>query len=365
MHSLVVLPTDTLGGAERVLKTLTRALAAKREGVDVVFLSKADHGSWRDLPPNVTLHFTEAPNEKLGLLPGTRLVRTLSSTRSYSESLSSHAHINSWLGTLRLARVLQTRRMVFRESTMMARRFTGVKLAAIRALYYVGYHAADLVICQTDEMLRELRNFVPLSRRWNAHVIPNPVEADLGRTLAKRAVDPDPASLAPYVVTAGRLIPEKGVDVLLKAFADLATGHDDLRLVILGDGPQHEALQQDAIARGLANRVEFLGRVSNPHAYFAAAELGVVSSRIEGFPNVLLEMLAVCGRVVSTRCADGIDAIAGLRTCPPGHASQLLAVMRAALDEPAGAHAEEFTRELARRSPRRFLESVEGALGGG
>ena len=167
-----------------------------------------------------------------------------------------------------------------------------------------------------------------------------------------------------YGTTAGRLIPEKGVDILLEAFAELATGHDDLRLVILGDGPQHEALQQDAIARGLASRVKFLGRVSNPHAYFAAAELGVVSSRIEGFPNVLLEMLAVCGRVVSTRCADGIESIPGLRTCPPGDANELLTVMRAALDEPAGAHAEDFGRELTRRSPRRFLESVEGALGG-
>lgn len=67
----------------------------------------------------------------------------------------------------------------------------------------------------------------------------------------------------PSVVTAGRLVPEKGVDVLIRAFARIVTHHPTARLVVVGDGPSRESLVRLAADAGVAERVDFRGQLSH------------------------------------------------------------------------------------------------------
>lgn len=142
-------------------------------------------------------------------------------------------------------------------------------------------------------------------------VVPNGIDAERFRT-TDAATARAGLGLAPagrLVVCVSRLSPEKGIDLLLDALALVQSA--DLRAVVVGDGPERERLLAQRARLGLADRVEFAGRRDHEEipAWMAAADVVVLSSRTEGYPNVLVEALA-CGRpVVATRVGGVPDIV--------------------------------------------------------
>jgi glycosyltransferase involved in cell wall biosynthesis len=118
-------------------------------------------------------------------------------------------------------------------------------------------------------------------------------------------LDLPPSSL----VAMGRLHHQKGFDTLLKAMAIVHTGAPDLHLTVLGEGPLRQNLEILRDELGLQGVVDFPGRVKRPHDVLKQAELFILSSVTEGFPNVLCEAMAVGLPVVSTNCPSGPDEI--------------------------------------------------------
>ncbi len=108
----------------------------------------------------------------------------------------------------------------------------------------------------------------------------------------------------PVFVTAGRLVEMKDHRNLLHAFA-LHLRQRPARLLILGSGPARDELQRMAGTLGIAQHVEFLGFVQNPLPYMRQADAFVLSSRFEGFGNVLVEALGCGTPVLSTNCPYG------------------------------------------------------------
>ncbi len=104
----------------------------------------------------------------------------------------------------------------------------------------------------------------------------------------------------PFIVLAvGRLAPEKRFDRLIDAVSSLLPKHPDLRLVLVGDGPERFALEERA-SRLLAGRVWFAGFREETGRFFRRADLFVLSSDREGLPMTLLEAFAWSLPVVST-----------------------------------------------------------------
>jgi glycosyltransferase involved in cell wall biosynthesis len=99
----------------------------------------------------------------------------------------------------------------------------------------------------------------------------------------------------------------------------------------MGDGPLRLHLQALADQLLIHSRVWLLGEVHDPRALFKHARVCVVSSKLEGFPNVLLEMMTVNGSVVSTLCADGIQDLPGVITCKPEDALAMISALNEAL----------------------------------
>lgn len=140
----------------------------------------------------------------------------------------------------------------------------------------------------------------------------------------------------PVVLGVGRLVPQKDFPTLIGAFRRVSAARA-CRLVILGEGPLRPQLEGQVRALGLENSVSLPGWAENPHAYMSRAALFVLSSRHEGFGNVLVEALACGCPAVSTDCPAGPAEIledTELLT-PVGDAEALAQAMLRVLTRPA------------------------------
>ena len=141
----------------------------------------------------------------------------------------------------------------------------------------------------------------------------------------------------PVVLGVGRLSPQKNFELLIRSFAQ-ARQERPLRLIILGEGGQQALLEELVQQLGVAESVVFGGFVSNPLAYMARADLGVLSSDWEGFGNVLVESMGVGTPVVATDCPSGpAEILAGGRygrLVRVGEVDSLAEAMLATLDQP-------------------------------
>lgn len=130
--------------------------------------------------------------------------------------------------------------------------------------------------------------------------LPNPVLEQW-----PRPADPSAAAAGPLFLAAGRLAPEKGFDILIDAFARLGSHFPDARLTICGDGPERPALVQLCRRLNLADRMDLPGYVPDPIGRLGQGRIFVLSSRREGFPNVLIEALAAGLPIVAADCPVG------------------------------------------------------------
>lgn len=167
----------------------------------------------------------------------------------------------------------------------------------------------------------------------SVRAVHNGVEsADPGRDAVRGA--------GPVVGTIGRLVSQKGHEVLLAALAELP----GVRGVIVGDGPARPALEQLAARLELGNRVELVGWSDDARSYLSAFDVFALPSHEEGFPLVVLEAMLARVPVVATDVGSVSEAIehrrSGLLT-PPGDATALAAAVRSLLDD------DELRRRLA------------------
>jgi len=117
------------------------------------------------------------------------------------------------------------------------------------------------------------------------------------------------ASLPARFVFIGRLEAEKGLNVLLDAFSDIAPGHPQASLLLVGTGRLEAALKERVRALGLETRVDFAGHRDDIERPLAEGNIGVLTSRIEGLSNTLLESMASGLPMIASRISGNEDFV--------------------------------------------------------
>nr|WP_255483538.1 glycosyltransferase [Rhodanobacter sp. A1T4] len=297
---LLVLPSLERGGGERVLLQLAGSFLAAGREVHVVALLGG--GPLRPLVPDmVTLHeLIDAGDAPKGLALAWKALPKLASLIS---TVKPHAVLSTMTGTnllvvLACMRARIRTRVVLREASSLVNTKSALKRQAMRWLYR---HAAGLVAVSSG-VARDLRGLGLADDR--IHVIRNPVDVERLRQLAAVGLPPLMQDKTPYVVSLGRLTEAKDFPTLLRAYATSAL-RDSHYLIIVGEGEQRANLENLMRDLGLADRVLLMGAMDNPYRVLADASLHILSSRWEGYPNVLLEALALGVPVVSTDCPHG------------------------------------------------------------
>ena len=234
-----------------------------------------------------------------GSVPGAclRLRRVLRQGVTHLIAAKEQANLCAWLAT----RGTDCRVIYSRHATLEC---TGQRLGPrllgwLYSLYLLGGGRAVAV---SEPLVQTLSRRL-LWRRERLHHCPNAV---IGDELQELADQPPPCPLPErYLLAVGRLAPEKGFDVLLEAYA-LASRQASLpALVIIGAGPEKDALLALAARLGIDSRVRFTGFLRNPYPLFRGARLFVLSSRHEGMPTALIEALALQVPVVASDCETG------------------------------------------------------------
>lgn len=205
------------------------------------------------------------------------------------------------------------------------------------------YPRADAIVTVARPVAEDLATIgrIPESR---FHVIANPVVPpwldDLAAYPAEHLWLDEAPRKTPILVAAGRLRPQKGFDLLLGALAEVLQQRD-VRLIILGEGPDRRALENQARQLGIHAAVDFVGFRPNPYPIMRTADAFVLSSRFEGAPNVLVEAMALGTPVVATDCPSGprdmLNHGALGPLVPPGDPSALAQGILRTLDAPVPA----------------------------
>lgn len=294
------------GGAERVMLNLALAFSRLDHHVDLVVASA--HGPYRSQVPDVV---------RLVDLKTTRTVRALVPLATYLRRqspdvlLSKQGHCNI-VSLLSRKLAGSATRVVISEVSLMSistRTATQLRSRLIPFLAKRLYPLADAIIAVSRGVADDLACALELASE-RISVIYDPVVTPELHERAMRAVEhPWFARGAPEVVIGvGRLDPEKDFSTLLRAF-NIVRRNRNVRLMILGEGPERSVLESLAQKLGITDVMTLLGFVENPLPFIANSSVLALTSRFEGLPNVLIEALACGTPVVATDCPGGTTEI--------------------------------------------------------
>ncbi len=289
-----------LGGAEMVLRTLARVVDRTRFEPHIGLVD--NRGSFLDdVASDVVIHDLHCWRSRYASIPIARLCWKLRP----AAVLSSAAHLNS---ALILAKPLlpPKTRVLVRESANIT--LPGVSTPLRRFFCRQLYRSADMVICQSRLMMRQMETDFQLPRSRLTYIY-NPVDIATIRRNAEASSNPY-TGRKPHLVAVGRLAFPKGFDLLLAAMPLIQRQIPGADLTIVGDGPQGPELRALQSQLGLQSEVVFTGLLRNPFGLMKHADLVVIPSRFDALPNVALEAIALGKPVVATACPGAITEIA-------------------------------------------------------
>ncbi|HIB54790.1 MAG TPA: glycosyltransferase family 4 protein [Nitrospirales bacterium] len=288
------------GGAQRVMSIMANYWATKGWSITLLTMDDGSESPFYDLHPAVKHHALDIAGESSNPIEG--LINNLNRLQVLRRAIkeSDVEVVISFIDQTNVLTLLSTWGMYL--PVVIAERIDPTH-------YHIGTGwnllrkwvnpRASYVVTQTEAALSYFSERV----RKKAWVIPNPVV--LQWKPQKRAISFINNKRKKSVLSVGRLSEQKGFDLLLRAFAMVSPRHTSWSLIVWGEGSSRACLEKLRDDLGLYGRVYFPGKTKHPFEKMRQADLFVLSSRYEGFPNVLLEAMACGLPVISADCPSG------------------------------------------------------------
>lgn len=209
-------------------------------------------------------------------------------------SFLTNVNVTTLLATMGL-----TCRVIVSERTFPPAFQVGFLMSLLRR---ATYPLAEKVVMLSSKGIRWLNLAIPGCK---GVVVPNPVQVPIEEVEPRLVPSDYVASDRKLLLGVGRLDRGKQFDQLIDAFAVLSEKHSTWDLVIVGAGPELVSLEQQVRRLGVDRRVKFPGRAGNVGAWYSRADLFVMTSKFEGFPNTLVEAMAHGCAAISYDCDTG------------------------------------------------------------
>lgn len=316
---MFVLPGVSAGGSEHVVNMIANHWAERGWRIVVATFAKEGTPSYYPYRPDVVIDRLGVPPAKMG--PLAALGATLRRVTSLRKAMKRHQPrlVISFLTRTNIAALAAGVGLgvpiIVSERNNPGMQPIGRVWSRLRSYFYPA--AFGLVT-----MTHGARDYFPERMRKRSWVIPNAAELPPLRE-ARRS--------GQLVTAVGRLVPQKGFDLLLESFARIAHKHPEWILMIWGEGPERAALEAQRDKLGLRDRVVMPGVSKSPGSWIETADIFVLSSRYEGWGIVLLEAMASGLPVTSFDCefgpremiTEGVDGLIAPREDIDGLAATL------------------------------------------
>lgn len=291
---LIVISGLGAGGAERVASTMANYWAGEGRGVGLMTLAslQADHYKLDSAVTRLSLDIIwPSRNSWHGMRSNLRRMRMI---RRAIISFDPDLVVSFIEGT----NVLVIGALLFSKIPVIVSERIDPRFHAVdrvrRIARRILYPLAESLVVQTKSVAVWGRR-VTSARRVS--VITNP--------LSSLPEAPPYENRPRQILAVGRLAEQKGFDLLIRAFSASQLRKDGWTLTILGEGPQRGALENLVERSGLSSQVSLPGVEPAPWRRLQRARVFVLSSRYEGFPNALLEAMAMGCACISTDCPSG------------------------------------------------------------
>jgi glycosyltransferase involved in cell wall biosynthesis len=290
------------GGAERVISTLTNVWAGQGHSVFIVTYTDIASDAY-ELHPAVTRLSLNAGFGEHGLLRSisantqrvVRLGKLLRGIRA--DAAISFMTTTNIIATI-VCRTIRVPIIISERVSILDHPPTGIW----KFLYRPVYRRASAIVAQTRENADALFSIL----RRPVEVIWNPTSQPMNVPMDRLAADVlQEVGDRQMILAAGRLVRQKGFDLLIEAFGSLGQAREGWVLVILGDGPERQGLSEQVARAGLERCILMPGYVPAPGSFMRNSHIFVLSSRFEGMPNALMEAMSEGLACISFDCRTG------------------------------------------------------------
>ncbi len=308
VRTLFFIPSLDGGGAERVMVEILRNIGREKIQPVLVLLYPFEDSPYRHrLPDDIEIVVVERVSN--GLIAKIKqylgFVRTVFKLNpDVIVSMLTHANIMAVTAALMARKRVIVGEHIALSEVIQSDQGKRMLCLPTDLLIKMFYKFAHRIIAVSEGIRANLAEGFAIPAR-KIEVLHNPI--DLEPLMGLASVPVQHAFFrdgVPVILSTGRLVQQKGFDILLRAFRDV-TSKMDARLIILGEGPERDRLSRLANDLAIADKVSFPGFQNNPYNFMSSSDIFVLSSRYEGLPMVILEAMACGTPVVSTDCNYG------------------------------------------------------------
>ena len=291
---LFILPDLSQGGAERVITTLCNELDRSKFCPKLVLFKKEGY-YLNHLKSDVEIIELNISRIRYSIFKIIPLIKKLKPEIVFT----GWGEISAFLSPL--IPFFSKTKFITRETNVVSKHVTRKEILFFYR-FYTNFHQ---IIAQSDDMKKDLIENFKINPS-KIIKINNPVDFEMIKELKDEIIEQDYNKSYKKIVSIGNLSQRKGFDLLLNVFQYLK--NEPIKLTIFGDGRDKAELLQQKSDLQLEN-VSFFGKVNNPFPFVKQADLFILSSRYEGFPNVLLEAGACGTYSLVNNCPGGINEI--------------------------------------------------------